>query len=341
MKLTEANVTTLKADGKSKDRLFFDDQQRGLAVRVTRPAREGEETSRTYIAQYSIAGKKWRVPLGACSALSLSKARSAAAAIMGDVAKGCNPALERKEAAKLALAKASRERLTLDELIGDWERLHLSQRRSRYATEAVRALRYAFADHLKRPAAELERSAVVRVLDGLTRHKRAKDNGGNTRPRGVAIASRTAAYGHAAYEWARKRGAVRVNPFESLPARPGAAKRERVLSDEELLEAWTAAGEASAPYGAVVRLLLLTGQRKTEVSEMRWGELAEDLATWTIPGTRTKNGVPHVVPLSKPARDLLRGLLPEDESDARAAFKKLNAAGELVPLHRGFDGLVL
>ena len=41
-----------------------------------------------------------------------------------------------------------------------------------------------------------------------------------------------------------------------------------------------------------------------------WGELSDDLPTWTIPGERTKNGAVHVVPLSEAARDLLRGLLP-------------------------------
>jgi hypothetical protein len=76
-----------------KDRLVFDDAQRGLAVRVTATG------GRTYLCQYTLNRQKWRVPLGSCSALSLSKAREAAAAVMGDVAKGRNPAAERKEAA--------------------------------------------------------------------------------------------------------------------------------------------------------------------------------------------------------------------------------------------------
>jgi hypothetical protein len=86
--------------------------------------------------------------LDLCAALSLADARDAAAAIMGDVAKGRNPAEERKEAAAAERAKRVRDRLTLRALTDDWHRLHLANKRPRYAKEAVRALHYAFADAL-------------------------------------------------------------------------------------------------------------------------------------------------------------------------------------------------
>ena len=212
MKLTERKIETLTVDRGRKDRLVFDDAQRGLAVRVTASG------GRTYLCQYSLHGQKWRVPLGACSALSLSNAREAAAAIMGDVAKGRNPAAERKEAAAAERAKRVRGRLTLAVLIEDWARLHLVHRRPRYATEAVRALRHALAKHLDRPAEDLDRATVVRVLDSLSR--RHKDKGGAAdRARGTAIAGRTAAYGRACFAWAMKRGTVPNNPFAELPLR--------------------------------------------------------------------------------------------------------------------------
>jgi hypothetical protein len=129
MRLTERKIETLTADGGKKDRLVFDDAQRGLAVRVTAAG------GRTYLCQYTLNRQKWRVPLGSCSALSLSKAREAAAAVMGDVAKGRNPAAERKEAAAAEWTKRMRGRLTLAVLIQDWARLHLAHRRPRYATE--------------------------------------------------------------------------------------------------------------------------------------------------------------------------------------------------------------
>ena len=234
----------MAAEHGRKDRLVFDDAQRGLAVRVTASG------GRTYLCQYTLHGHKWRVPLGACSAVALSKAREAAAAVMGDVAKGRNPAAERKDAAAAERARRTRNRLTLRVLIEDWNRLHLAGRRPSYAAEAVRALHYAFADHLDDAAEDLDRAAVVRALDALTRRRRRKDGDGAEKPKGAAMTGRTAAYGRAAFAWAVKRGAVRVNPFADLPVDKSIAKRERVLSDEEIAEIWRAAGDAASPYGS-------------------------------------------------------------------------------------------
>ncbi len=323
MKLTERKIETLGVERGRKDRMVFDDAQRGLAVRVTASG------GRTYLCQYTLHGQKWRVPLGACSALSLAKAREAAAAVMGDVAKGRNPAAERKDAAAAERTKRARDRLTLRALIDDWHRVHLAGRRPRYAAEAVRALHYAFADALDDAAEDLDRAGVVRALDVLAR-RRARKSGGTGKPKGGAMTGRTAAYGRAAFAWAMKRGVVHTNPFADLPVAKGIAKRERVLSDNEIVEIWRAAGDAGATYGAIIRLLILTGQRRGEVAGMNWGEISDDLATWTMPGERTKNGAPHMVPLSAPARDLLRALLPEHEDDARREIEDRRAKGRLV-----------
>jgi integrase len=310
MKLTEHKIETLPVKKGRKDRLVFDDTQRGLAVRV---AANG---GRNYLCQYTLHGEKWRVPLGACSALSLAKAREAAAAIMGDVAKGRNPAAERKEAAAAERAKRARDRLTLRVLIDDWHRLHLAGRRASYAAEAVRALHYAFADVLDDAAEDLDRTTIVRLLDAQTR-RRKRTSASDMQPRGAAIVGRTAAYGRAAFAWAVKRGMVHANPFAHLPVTKGIAKRERVLTDEEIGEIWRAAGTVSAPYSTIIRILVLTGQRRGEVAGMTWGELSDDLSVWTMPSQRTKNGVTHVLPLSAPARDLIRGLLPGDSNQVK------------------------
>src|SRR3974390_2802908 len=99
MRLTERKIETLEVERGRKDRLVFDDAQRGLAVRGTASG------GRTYLCQYTLHGQKWRVPLGACSAVSLAKAREAAATVMGDVAKGRNPVAEGKEAAAVERAR--------------------------------------------------------------------------------------------------------------------------------------------------------------------------------------------------------------------------------------------
>jgi integrase len=194
----------------------------------------------------------------------------------------------------------------------------------------VRALHSAFADHLDDAAEDLDRAAVVRALDGLTRRRNRKDSDGAGKPKGVAMTGRTAAYGRAAFAWALKRGALCVNPFATLPVAKSVAKRERVLSDQELAEIWRAAGDTAAPYGSIIRLLILTGQRRGEVAGMAWNEISEDLMTWTLPGERTKNGVVHTVPLNAPARDLLRALLPADANEAKRALNDRRITGALI-----------
>lgn len=84
--------------------------------------------------------------------------------------------------------------------------------------------------------------------------------------------------------------------------------RNRVLSDMELQVAWDAAGGLGYPYGPLFRMLLLTGQRKSEVGEARWREFDLDKKTWTIPAERMKSEAAHIVPLSEDMVALLRAL---------------------------------
>jgi crossover junction endodeoxyribonuclease RuvC len=156
----------------------------------------------------------------------------------------------------------------------------------------VRAVRHAFAKHLNAPAADLERAAIVRVLDRLAKDGKA------------AMASRTAAYGRACYQWAVKRGSLESNPFANLPLTP-VAKRERVLTDADLAEVWKAT-DGPGPFDAIVGTLILTGQRREEVAAMAWEEIAADLSTWTVPASRAKNGATHLVPLSPQVQAILR-----------------------------------
>ena len=286
MKLTERVIESLTCPAGRRDRMAFDDKQAGLGVRVTASG------GRTYLAQYTRGGIKRRIPLGSCAAISLAQAREATRAIMGDVAKGFDPAVERKQAAAQARHVEANEALTLDVLLEQWGILRLAHRRRSYAVEAVRALRRAFPKHLSLPAADLNRASVVRVLDGLAGDGK------------IAMAARTAAYGRSCYQWAVKRGALDVNPFANVPLSP-VAKRDRVLSDSELATIWRTSGGSRA-FDRIVQMLILTGQRRGEVAGMTWSEVDDDLSQWTIPAVRAKNGVAHVVPLSPQAQDLLR-----------------------------------
>ncbi len=119
------------------------------------------------------------------------------------------------------------------------------------------------------------------------------------------MAAQTAAYGKAAYGWAVKRGARSPLTHSSTCPSRLRPKRERVLADDEFAAIWRAT-DGAGPFNGIVRLLVLTGQRREEVAGMAWTELSDDLQTWTIPASRTKNGRAHIVPLSEPAREILR-----------------------------------
>ena len=113
--------------------------------------------------------------------------------------------------------------------------------------------------------------------------------------------------------------------MDAFPIVRDAAKREWVLSDAEVAKVWLPAGEASAPFGPIIRLLILTGQRRGEVAGMAWREVSDDLTIWSLPAERTKNGPAHNVPLSAPARSLLKSFVPED--GARERPTRISARG--------------
>lgn len=281
-KLTERVIERLACPEGKRDCLVFDSEQRGLGVRVMATG------TKSYLAQYAVAGQKRRVPLGSVDAITLAAARDAASAIMGQVAQGADPATQRKAAAEAAKIEALRERITLSRLLDDWTRLHLAARRPSYQVEAPRAVKAAFKDWLPRRADRLHRRDIVTVTDALT----------------PSSARAVVAYGRACFAWGANRGAVPDNPFVGVRVAPNGA-RDRVLSDSEAAKVWKAALATPAPYGPIVALLLLLGQRRDEVGGMEWQELSADLSVWTIPGDRAKNGTPNVVPLPQAARMLL------------------------------------
>jgi len=291
-KLTDRFLAALKVEDGRKDRLVFDSACRGLGVRVT------AKGTRSFIAQWTdpVTRRKVREPIGVWGNITIEQAREAVRARLGAVAKGLNPKAERL----LQRAKAERERaamaLTFEGLIEEWKALHLSHRRPRYAVEAVRAIRLGLADLLKRPAAGITRSDAVNAIDRITLAGKR------------VAAARVKQYARACYSWGLRRDKVEVNPFAGLPLAPEKAERERVLSDDELRAVWVAAGALGYPWAGFYQLLILTLQLREEVAGIRWSELSDDLSLWTIPGARMKNGKPHDVHLSEPARAILRSL---------------------------------
>jgi integrase len=115
------------------------------------------------------------------------------------------------------------------------------------------------------------------------------------------------------FGWLIEKRRLSANPCTGVHRPPALAARDRVLADAELVKFWKAADAERKEFGALLKLLLLTGCRLNEVAGMRRDELSEDGATWTIPGERTKNARAHVVPLSPPVRELIASVGTDTE----------------------------
>jgi integrase len=104
-----------------------------------------------------------------------------------------------------------------------------------------------------------------------------------------------------------KQGLAEENPAGAVARIVEPKARERTLSGDELRAVWNAT-EGLGDFNTVVRLLLLTGQRREEVAAMTWDEVDEAKALWSIPGQRTKNHRSHDVPLSEQALAIVQNI---------------------------------
>ncbi len=107
------------------------------------------------------------------------------------------------------------------------------------------------------------------------------------------------------FTWCARHRLVAENPCIGVHRPPAPKARDRVLTGAEISAFWRACDAAGEPFGQALKLLLLTGCRLSEVADMRRAELSDDGKTWTIPGTRSKNGRPHVVSLPPLAREII------------------------------------
>ena len=241
-----------------------------------------------------------------------------------------------KEAiAKLRAERERRERpiderdeVTFDELFREWLERHAKAKLATWADEERR-----YQMHLRdkigdRKFASLERKDVREIRDQVS-----EKAGPIQSNRVVALFQRVA-------NWAVDEDRARFNPAARLKKTGEEKRRERVLTDEEIRRIWTeitkslevdvrhsdgtrAQGgltETDLPAAKATRialqLLFLTGQRRGEVAGMRWAELDLEGGWWSLPATRTKNSLPHRVPLSGKALEVLQ----QAHTDSRGEF---------------------
>ena len=106
------------------------------------------------------------------------------------------------------------------------------------------------------------------------------------------------------FTWALDEEIVQALPAVRLPRlrrRAGARARSDSRRDPHPVGCFR---QARYPFGAVFRMLLVTGQRRGEVADMKWSEIAGD--GWKLPGASVKSAQGHLVPLSSLAREILR-----------------------------------
>jgi integrase len=114
------------------------------------------------------------------------------------------------------------------------------------------------------------------------------------------------------FSWCITEGLLEVNPVQGTAKADEGSSRERVLTQEELRKLWLGLGQGSFPD--VVRLLLLTGQRRNEIGRLAWSEIDLARKLLVLPPARTKNSRQHEVPLSAQALAILARYLIDGSS---------------------------
>jgi integrase len=308
--LTDRHLRTLRATAPASD--IHDVQQRGLIARVL-PSGIVQ-----FSVRYRYQGKQRRLKLGEYPAVSLQLARKRARSAQASIDDGHDPAGERQA------AKAERTD-TVAALAEDYLKKH-AHKHKRSAGEDERILN---ADVLPAWRDKSVRDLTRRDVRALVE---------DVADRAPIMANRVLALVRKMLNFAVDHDWLEGNPAARVQKPAREVARERVLTDDELRRVWRvlsnppsttdkpAPGRArakgadddplcpiSAPLAALLKVRLLTAQRGGEVMRMRWTDLDVDSKWWTIPGTDTKNGEPHRVPLTERALELIRGQQKEDD----------------------------
>ena len=132
---------------------------------------------------------------------------------------------------------------------------------------------------------------------------------------GPVAANRARSTLSAMYAWAIGEGLCETNPVDGTNKADEGKSRDRVLSDAELAAIWNASTDTD--YGRIVKLLMLTAQRRDEIASLRWTEIEgeTDPALIALPAERTKNSRAHDVPLSAAAMDVLASVVVRNGRD--------------------------
>jgi len=274
---------------------IFDAIVPGLAVRVT------SKGAKSFVVRGRVRGSPdpIRITIGDARGMKLSEARQAASELL----KACRAGSDPREARKTTILEKERQRRSTFALIADdFIKQHVAKLRSASRTEAE-IRRYLIAPWDGRPISTITADDVGELVRGIV------DEG---KPH---MARLVLAHAKRLFRWAAAPGRSRVkqNPCLTLSAKKDfdiiVAPRQVVLSAEHLRLIWAASETLGEPFGPFFRMLLLSGQRRSEVAQMTWSELDLDReGVWNIPAERMKAKRAHEVPLTREMIELLTQL---------------------------------
>ncbi len=269
------------AEGRAQ---FVDALCPGLQLRVT------VKGTRTFSVLVRSGGRAQRQTIGTYPRVTLVEARDRALETLRAADRGI-----------VGLGKRSlvREDLTLQQLVDAYIARHLKPNAKSWnniKSYFVGSRKQVSRIHhlLPRRVSEIAKADVVDVIDAIM---------AEGKPQSAVNLLR---YIKMLFNWAADRDLVPANPFERIRPPARTRERDRVLSDLEIAAVWHASFQLMTPYGQMYRTFLLTGQRRSEVSTMRWSEITGD--TWVIPREKVKKDRAHAVPLTQTARDTLASL---------------------------------
>ena len=235
-----------------------------------------------YYVRYRINGQQVVRSIGRHGALTPDTARARAKQLLGTVAGGIDPFAQALGGEGFATA--------VDRYLA--RKREMLKPTSFFATELY--LRKAAAPLHGLRLSQIDRRKIAALLGEIE-----DASGATSRNRARSALS-------AMFAWAIQEGLTETNPVQGTGKADEGGSRERVLTQEELRKLWRGLGDDR--FSDIVRLLLLTGQRRNEIGKLAWAEV--DLAGKQIilPPARVKNGREHCVPLSSQALAILEGL---------------------------------
>jgi integrase len=282
MKLTQAVVDSLTLADDETDRIWRDEDEIGFGRRLRRSP--SGKVNASWVVQYRHGHRQRRMTFD--GRLTAKQARAKAKEIIAKVVLDGDPQGEKKQ-------KLAQERHTFKALVEQYLEAKEGVIRPRTFTETKRYLQESYFKQLHNlPVDSILRRDVAACVLAISRKN------------GQVAAARARSAISALFTWAIGEGLAENHPVigTNKPEEPQA--RDRILSDAELLALWQAT-EEQTPFNRIVRLLITTGQRRSEVGGIAFGELNPERTLWTIPADRAKNGHKHEVPLGTLARGVI------------------------------------